>query len=92
MGDIVDGVINKAADITRLVDKLNRLGHVKRSSSVEDKRRVLVQVTAAGRRVFSKITKDVKEIHYRQWNGLTTDELATLVQLLNKAMVGSDVG
>ena len=89
MGDIVDGVINKASDVTRLVDKLERLNLVARSSSSVDKRRVLVEPTAAGRKVFTQITKSIKTVHYEQWKGLTSSELATLVELLNKAMVGS---
>ena len=91
MGDIVDGVINKAADITRLVDKLVRLGHVQRSSSPEDKRRVMVRASASGRRTFTRITNDVKAIHYKQWNGLSTDELSQLVTLMKKALAGTDV-
>lgn len=89
MGDIVDGVINKASDVTRLVDKLERLKFVARSSSPVDKRRVLVKATAAGRKVFTQITTAIKAVHYEQWKGLTSSELATLVELLNKAMVGS---
>ena len=89
MGDIVDGVINKASDMTRLVDKLERLGHVVRSTSPFDKRRVLVKATASGRRVFAAITRDVKDVHYAQWSSLDADEMRTLVALLRKAMQGA---
>lgn len=89
MGDIVDGVINKASDVTRLVDKLERLKLVARSSSPVDKRRVLVKATASGRKVFTQITTAIKAVHYDQWRGLSQSELSTLVSLLNKAMVGS---
>lgn len=90
MGDIVDGVINKASDMTRLVDKLERLGHVVRSASTVDKRRVLVKATPGGRRVFRAITSEVKKVHYSQWAGLDADELRTLVGLLKKAMRGAE--
>ena len=90
MGDIVDGVVNKASDVTRLVDKLERLGHVSRRSSPDDRRRVLVSVTPLGKRVFANLTKDIKTIHYHQWAGLDTDELQSLVKLLRKALRGLD--
>lgn len=89
MGDIVDGVINKASDVTRLVDKLVRLGLVNRTNAHDDRRRVLVKPTAQGRRVFEKITKGIKATHYEQWNGLSTSELSTLVDLMQKAYRGS---
>lgn len=85
MGDIVDGVVNKASDVTRLVDKLERLGHVVRSASSTDRRRVMVKATASGRRVFAAITRQVKDVHYDQWAGLDNVELRTLVHLLKKA-------
>ncbi|MEY2626404.1 MAG: putative HTH-type transcriptional regulator YusO [Actinomycetota bacterium] len=91
MGDIVDGVINKASDITRLVDKLVRLGLVERSASPEDKRKVLVKATPEGRRVFAKVTAKIKAIHYDQWKGLNKNELTTLVELLKKALSATDV-
>ncbi len=89
MGEIVDGVINKASDVTRLVDKLVRLGLVARSTSPLDKRRVLVKATPAGRRVFAKVTDRIKAVHYSQWNGLSADELETLVRLMRKALKAS---
>ena len=89
MGNIVDGVINKASDVTRLVDKLERLGFVVRSSSPVDKRKVHVKATATGRKVFAAITKNIKDVHYDQWGSLTESELTTLVKLLRKAMSGS---
>lgn len=85
MGDIVDGVVNKASDMTRLVDKLERLGHVERSASPDDRRRVMVRATASGRRVFSAITARIKAVHYDQWAGLDAEEMRTLVRLLQKA-------
>lgn len=92
MGSIIDGVINKASDTTRLVDKLQRLGMVTRRASAHDRRLVLVSATALGRRTFSSLTESIKSAHYEQWAGLTTDELRTLIALLRKARMGSNAG
>jgi len=92
MRSIVDGVINKAADITRLVDKLARLGMVTRRPSESDGRSVLVSPTSLGRRTFAALTERIKAVHYDQWGGLSADEMRSLIALLKKARLGSGAG
>lgn len=92
MRSIVDGVINKAADITRLVDKLERLGMVTRRPSTSDGRSVLVSPTPLGRRTFAFLTERIKAVHYEQWGALSTDEMRSLIALLQKARLGSGAG
>lgn len=89
MGDIIDGVVNKASDVTRLVDKLEKLELVIRQSSPKDRRRVIVTATAKGRRVFARLTENIKALHYEQWAGLSAEELAALIALLQKALHGA---
>ena len=88
MGEIVDGLVNKAADATRLVDKLERQGLVTRVPSESDRRKVIVTVSAAGRRVFSRLTPKIKNLHIGQMEGLSSPEKLQLVSLLNKALWG----
>ena len=88
MGEIVDGLVNKASDATRLVDKLERQGLVKRSQSKDDRRRMIVKVTAAGRRVFARLTPRIKELHVEQMAGLTEADKRSLTSLLNAALWG----
>lgn len=90
MGTVIDGVINKASDTTRLVDKLVRLGMVTRSPSPTDRRSVLVGPTALGRRTFAALTERIKAVHYDQWGSLSADEMRTLISLLRKARLGGD--
>ena len=52
MSEIADGLVTRAADSTRLVDRLVESGFVTRRQSAEDRRKVLVQITAKGRKVF----------------------------------------
>ena len=92
MGSIIDGVINKASDTTRLVDKLERLGMVTRRPSPLDRRSVLVRPTARGRRTFAALTERIKAVHYEQWGALSTAEMRTLISLLRKARLGSNAG
>lgn len=88
MGEVVDGLVNKASDATRLVDKLERQGLATRRVSEHDSRKVIVSVTATGRRVFSMLTPKIKELHVEQMNGLTSADKKQLVSLLNKALWG----
>ena len=88
MGEIVDGLVNKASDSTRLVDKLERQGLVTRTLSASDKRKVIVSVSRAGRQVFTRLTPKIKKAHVEQMNGLSTTEKKQLVSLLNKALWG----
>ena len=88
MGEIVDGLVNKASDATRLVDKLERQGLVKRKPSPRDRRKMMVTVTASGRRVFARLTPRIKELHVEQMSGMSNNDKRQLVSLLNAALWG----
>lgn len=85
---VADGVLTRAADATRLVDRLTRDGYVERATSEEDRRVVLVRGTRSGRAVFRRITLAVKELHRSQWAPLTSAELRELRRLLVKSLWG----
>jgi DNA-binding MarR family transcriptional regulator len=88
MGAVADGLLNRASDTTRLVDRLERTGLAERFPHPDDRRSVLVRATAEGRRVFAAVTPKLQEFHRRQWSNLSSDELATLKRLVAKAMWG----
>jgi DNA-binding MarR family transcriptional regulator len=85
---VADGLLTRAADATRLVDRLTRDGYVERATSEEDRRVVLVRATRSGRAVFQQITAAVKAIHRTQWSPLTLAELRELRRLLVKSLWG----
>lgn len=88
MRAIADGVLTRAADATRLVDRLTREGLVERQPSGQDRRVVLVRATRAGRALFKRLTGAIKALHREQWSSLTLAELRTLRTLLVKAHWG----
>ncbi len=90
MRTIADGVLTRAADATRLVDRLAKDGHVQRGNADEDRRVVLIRPTRSGRSVFMRITAAVKELHRSQWGPLTGAELRELRRLLIKTLWGQD--
>jgi DNA-binding MarR family transcriptional regulator len=85
MGTLADGLLHRATDATRLVDKLTNAGLVQRLSSDVDRRVVLVRPTASGREVLAHATADVKALHRSQFPALSDDELSELTRLLNTA-------
>ncbi len=89
-GAVADGLLNRAADVTRLVDRLERAGLVERLPNPADRRSVLVRATDAGRGAFAAVTPALQAFHRRQWSHLSTDEIEELNVLLAKALWGDD--
>jgi len=87
---IADGVLTRAADATRLVDRLSKEGFVERTNSAEDRRVVLIRPTRSGHAVFKRITSAIKALHRSQWESLSGAELRELRRLLIKALWGDD--
>jgi DNA-binding MarR family transcriptional regulator len=90
MGAVADGLLNRASDTTRLVDRLERAGLAERRPNPADRRSVLVRATAAGHRVFTAVTPKLQDFHRHQWSGLSEREIDTLHHLLAKALWGGD--
>jgi DNA-binding MarR family transcriptional regulator len=92
IGAIADGLLNRASDTTRLVDRLERAGLAERFPNPADRRGVLVRATRKGRSVFAEVTPRIHELHRRQWDNLTVEETVQLDHLLLKALWGDDLG
>jgi len=86
MGALVDGLLHRKADATRLVNILLEGGYVTREPSPSDRRVVLVKPTLSGQKLFERLTGEIKALHRRQWAALDTNELRQLIYLLNKAL------
>jgi DNA-binding MarR family transcriptional regulator len=90
MGAIADGLVNRASDTTRLIDRLLQAGLVARAPSEADRRVVLVRPTTKGRRVLARLVPNMRQFHRREWNALTATELRELNRLLAKALWGNE--
>jgi DNA-binding MarR family transcriptional regulator len=89
IGTIADGLLNRASDTTRLIDRLERAGLAERRPSPTDRRSVLVRPTDEGRRVFAAVTPRLQAFHRNQWANLSAAELDMLNALLTKALWGT---
>lgn len=90
MSVLADGLISRAADVTRLVDRLESRGLAQRRPSLTDRRVTLVWATGEGRDLLARMTPELKALHRRQWQHLDVGELVELQRLLTKAVWGTD--
>jgi DNA-binding MarR family transcriptional regulator len=82
---VAEQMITAVPDLTRLLDRLSQLGLVQRRRSEEDRRVVLVRLTAKGRRLLDTIGKPVAALRVEQLGHMTKKDLTDLNRLLSKA-------
>ena len=85
---IRDRMIEEAAGITRLLDKLESAGFVVRERSTPDRRQVLCQITPAGLRVLTQLDEPVDAANDYALAMLDEGERQTLVELLAAVRAG----
>jgi DNA-binding MarR family transcriptional regulator len=79
---IRDRMIEEAAGITRLLDKLERAGYVVRERCTPDRRQVLCRITPAGAAVLAKLDQPVNALNDVALSTLDASEQARLIELL----------
>ena len=85
---IRDRMIEEAAGITRLLDKLEQAGHVVRERSTPDRRQVLCQITPAGLRLLTQLDEPVDIANDQALAMLDDSEKRDLVELLGAVRAG----
>ncbi|WP_109832559.1 MarR family winged helix-turn-helix transcriptional regulator [Reichenbachiella versicolor] len=83
-GQIKEVMLDKGPDVTRLVDKLVKLGLVDRCLSESNRRMVEIKMTEKGREFALKLIEDGKAITDKSM-GLSEEEAQQLSDLLDKA-------
>jgi len=83
--EIAGRMVTRVPDITRLVDRLEATGLVERSRTSEDRRVVIVCITAKGLDVLASLDGPITKLHLAQLGHLTRKELEEFNRLLVKA-------
>ncbi|MEM1098152.1 MAG: MarR family transcriptional regulator [Planctomycetota bacterium] len=83
--DIGPQLLDRGADITRLVDRLVKQGWAERSRDEADGRVKRVQITRKGLGLLKRLDEPVMAIHDAQFSRLSEAELDRLMRLLEKA-------
>src|SRR5215217_2717650 len=79
---IRDRMIEEAAGITRLLDKLESAGHVVRERSTPDRRQVLCHITPKGESLITALDAPMDAANHRAGAHLDDEERERLIELL----------
>jgi len=83
-GEIKEVMLDKAPDLTRLLDKLVKMELVDRNLCPENRRKMDVLITKKGNRLLSQINKMQDRIQIEQKSNITEEEAGLLSDLLDK--------
>lgn len=81
-GDISEQLIAEVPDMTRLLDRLERLNYIARERSSVDRRMVRVTIAEKGIEALSSLRQAVRDCHIRQLGHLGSAKLSELGTLL----------
>src|SRR5690606_2208029 len=81
-GDIAGRMVKRDPDITRLLDRMEERGLVRRFRDADDRRVVMAAITEAGRALIAPLDDAVPAVHRRQLGHMSRKQLETLAELL----------
>lgn len=79
---IAEHLITRQPDVTRLVDRLEKMGLVERERCVADRRVVWVRITPTGRQKVKDLEGPLRQIHLDQLGHLTRKQLDAINELM----------
>lgn len=82
--EIAERMIEQAPGITRLIDRLEERGWVRRERGTDDRRCVRCHVTAAGLKLLEKMDEPVEGVHRDAVAKLSPTEQGQLIALLDR--------
>jgi DNA-binding MarR family transcriptional regulator len=84
-GEIANRMITRDPDVTRLLDRMEMRGLVKRWRGEKDRRVVCAGITAAGTKILKDLDSVVDAAHRNQLSHLGAEKLRQLIELLEAA-------
>ncbi len=82
-GYIIDVMLDKGRDLTRLIDKMVKLGYLTRTTRPDNRRMVDIHITEAGIEMTIQLKKEIEEVLMALCN-IKEEEALTLSNLLDK--------
>jgi DNA-binding MarR family transcriptional regulator len=83
--EIAHRMVTRDPDITRLLDRLERMHLAKRARDAGDRRVVMARITPAGLELLAKLDRPVAELNRKLLGELGEERLRTLLTLLEQA-------
>jgi DNA-binding MarR family transcriptional regulator len=84
-GEIADRMITRDPDVTRLLDRLEKRELISRRREANDRRTVMVRITAEGLKGLARLDQPVQAAHRKQLGHLGRERLRALTELLRVA-------
>lgn len=81
---ILERMIQRSSNVTRIVDKLEAKGLVERKLCADDRRKMDIVITDIGSELLLKLNKKVADFYEPMMNNLTDEEFKTLDLLIRK--------
>ena len=88
--EIGERMITRDPDITRLLDRLEKRGLIRRARDRQDRRVVTTRIVKEGLRILKELDRPLLAAHHRQLRHLPQRRLAELIRLLEEARAGAD--
>ena len=82
--EVIKRMVDRAPDITRLIDRLEKQGLVKRDRISEDRRKSITVITEKGLKLVSDIQPLIDKEHRELTKGLNDTECTELSKLIEK--------
>jgi len=86
-GELVEKILKSNANLTTVVDSLERKKLVRRERSDTDRRRVTVHLTETGEEMIARVFPRHGEVVAREFISLSREEKTTLTAILKKLSV-----
>ena len=84
VGEILEGMVQRSSNITRIVDKLVDKKLVNRTERATNRRKMDISITATGLKTLKKLDKEVHAFHKPYFDKLSSKELTQLKVLIQK--------
>lgn len=82
--EIIDRMIERAPDVTRLLDRLEKQGLAERTSSSEDARLSVARITKKGMKLLEAMSSSIAELDHYLIQRLTDEELVRISEICEK--------
>ena len=83
VGEVKAVLLDRNPDMTRLCDRMLQKGLIQRELNCQNRREVLLQITASGLELLEKMEPEIKAMG-QSWENLTPEESEMLSDLLDK--------
>lgn len=82
--ELAERIVKDQPNITRILDKLEQKGLIRRAANVNDRRAFLIYLTPAGESLMEKLIPLAESVSNDACEGFTQEELASLKNLLTR--------